>query len=79
MKNRVHRERRSQKSTVFVALMLFQFVLVLLQLWLFVSVLEGQIGGGAKEMAVPGAAVSVAILAVNIWMLLGIRRMDASE
>lgn len=78
MKNRVHRERRSQKSTVFVALMLFQFVLVLLQLWLFVSVLEGQIGG-AKEMAVPGAAVSVAILAVNIWMLLGIRRMDASE
>ena len=33
--------RKRQLSAVFVALLLFQLILILLQLWLFVSVLEG--------------------------------------
>ena len=67
--------RERQKSTVFVGLILFAIVLLTLQLWLFVAVLENMLGGHTA-MAVPAAAASVAILFVNIWMLLGINRLD---
>ena len=67
--------RRRQKSSVFVALLLFNLVLVLIQLWLFVSVLENMIAGDIK-MAIPAAITSAVILAVNIWMLRGIEHME---
>lgn len=65
--------QQRQRSAVFVALLLFNLVLVLLQLWLFVSVLEAVIHGRA-DMAIPAAVASVVLLAVNIWMLRGISR-----
>ena len=67
--------RRQQKSSVFVALLLFNLVLVLIQLWLFVSVLENMLAGDLK-MAVPAAIASVVILLVNIWMLRGVGKME---
>ena len=67
-----------QQSGVFIALLLFELVLVLLQLWLFVSALEG-ILAGEPGMAVPGAIVSFVCLAVNTWMLLGVNRMDQKQ
>jgi hypothetical protein len=67
--------RRSQKSVVFSALLLFCLVLVIIQLWMFVSALEG-ILDGRTAMVVPGALASAVILVVNVWMLLGINRMD---
>ncbi|MCB8933394.1 MAG: hypothetical protein M9921_11415 [Fimbriimonadaceae bacterium] len=66
--------RTRQRSTVFVALLLFNLVLVLLQLWLFVSVLEGVVGGGSA-MAVPAAVASLGLFAVNVWMLRGLYRL----
>lgn len=69
--------RRQQKASVFVALLLFNLVLVLIQLWLFVSVLDNLLAGDFK-MAAPAALASIAILAVNVWMLWGIKRMDVS-
>lgn len=65
---------RRQHGTVIVALLLFNLVLILLQLWLFVSVLEGLIGG-RSEMALPAAIASIALFGVNFWMLRGITRM----
>ncbi len=65
---------RRQRGTVIVALLLFNLVLILLQLWLFVSVLEGLIGG-RSEMALPAAIASIALFGVNFWMLRGITRM----
>ncbi|MBX7131121.1 MAG: hypothetical protein K1X67_00435 [Fimbriimonadaceae bacterium] len=62
-----------QRSTVFVALLLFNLILVLLQLWLFVSVLEGLLNGRA-DMALPAGAASLALFGVNLWMLRGINR-----
>ncbi len=62
---------RRQRGTVIVALLLFNLVLILLQLWLFVSVLEGLIGG-RSGMALPAAVASVALFGVNIWMLRGV-------
>jgi len=67
--------RRRQRSPVFIALLLFELVLVILQLWLFVSALEGVLGG-ERVMVVPGAIVSIVCLAVNTWMLAGVRKVD---
>jgi len=62
--------RRRQRSEVFLALLLFNLILVLLQLWLFLSVLEGLLGGHTV-MAIPAAAASILRMAVNIWILRG--------
>lgn len=67
--------RERQKSTVFVALLLFSLVLIVLQLWLFVAVLENLLAGHAT-MAIPAAGASAVILAIQLWMLLGVYRMD---
>lgn len=69
--------RHRQKSSVFVALLLFNLVLVLIQLWLFVSVLENMLAGDLK-MAIPAAIASVVILGINVWMLRGIGYMEKS-
>ena len=66
--------RRRQRSGIFAALLLFNLVLVLLQLWLFVGVLES-IQDGRTTMAIPAAILSVIILAVNVWMLDGILQL----
>lgn len=66
--------RRRQRSSVFAALLLFNLVLVLLQLWLFVGVLES-LQDGRVTMAIPAAILSFAILGVNVWMLNGIGRL----
>jgi len=66
---------RRQRSAVFIALLLFELVLVLLQLWLFVSALDGILASETR-MVVPGAVVSLICLAINTWMLVGVGRMD---
>lgn len=67
--------RRRQRSAVFIALLLFELVLVLIQLWLFVSALEG-ILANETGMVLPAAGVSLVCLAINTWMLVGINRTD---
>ena len=67
--------RHRQQAVVFVSLLLFNLVLVLIQLWLFVTVLENLLGGYIA-MAVPAAFTSFVILALNIWMLRGIERIE---
>lgn len=67
--------RHEQKSVVFVALLLFNLVLVLIQLWLFVAVLENWMEGH-RLMEIPATIATFAILGVNVWMLKGIYRMQ---
>lgn len=74
----VESNRRRQRSSVYIALLFFELVLVLLQLWLFVSALEG-ILAGEPGMAIPGAIVSFVCLAVNAWMLIGIDKTDRDQ
>lgn len=71
---KVEFERRRQKAVVFVALLLFQLLLVFLQIWLFVMVLEHLIAGN-YEPAVPAALASLGIMGINIWMLRGVMRL----
>lgn len=69
----VHR----QGNAVFVALLLFNLTLILLQIWLFTATLENFIAG-KTAMAVPAAIVSVLCAAANVWMLVGLYRVDRS-
>lgn len=71
---KVEQERRRQKAVVFVGLLLFQLMLVFLQIWLFVMVLEHLIAGHTGP-AVPAAAASLGVLGINIWMLRGVLRL----
>jgi hypothetical protein len=65
------RLRRRQKSVVLVGILMFQLLLIFLQIWLFVMVLENMLAGRAG-MAIPAAAVSCVVMMINIWMLRGL-------
>jgi predicted Co/Zn/Cd cation transporter (cation efflux family) len=67
--------RHAQQAVVFVALVLFNLVLLTVQLWLFVGALEGLLRGGTV-MPIPAFIVSLVIFAANAWMYLGMRRME---
>lgn len=67
-------KRRRQKSVVFAGLLFFQIVLFLIQLWLFVMVLENLLAGEI-HMVEEATIASLGMLALNIWMLLGINRL----
>jgi hypothetical protein len=67
--------RHQQRSVVYIALLLFNLMLVLLQLWLFVGALENVIAG-RPTMVIWAAVVSIACLAVNVWMFVGVARVE---
>lgn len=71
----VGRLRRRQKSAVLTGLQVFQSVLMLLQLYLFVSVLES-ILAGKMSTAIPAAVLSIVILVANFWMFRGVSKLD---
>ena len=70
--------RKRQKAVVFVALLLFAVVLFLIQLWLFVLVLEHKIAGKVA-MALPAACGSVVLFGINLWMLRGVQRLMKTD
>ena len=67
--------RHRQRAVVFVALLLFNLTLIILQIWLFTAILENVLAGKAA-MAIPAAIASVVCAAINIWMLIGLYRME---
>ena len=72
-------ERRDeQRSTVYVGMLLFSLVLLLIQMWLFVATLNNFLDG-RYDVAVPAAAVSLLCLGVNVWMLVGLSRMESAK
>lgn len=66
--------RRRQKAGVFVAFLLVGLILFLIQLWLFVTVLDHLLAG-QSDVAVPAAVLSVILLGLNVWMLIGVNRL----
>lgn len=70
--------RRRQKAVVFVGLLLFELLLIFIQIWLFVMVLENLLAG-RTAMVIPAAVASLVILAVNIWMMRGVMFLDRSK
>ncbi len=72
------RLRHAQLTTVYTGLLLFSLVLILLQLWLCVSALELALGGDAR-MAVPAGLLSALIFAVQVWIYVGLRRIEKRQ
>ncbi|MBA4293157.1 hypothetical protein C0431_09310 [bacterium] len=66
--------RRRQKAVVFVGFLLFALILFLIQLWLFVMVLEN-ILAGKTEMVIQASVLSIGLFGINIWMLAGVKRL----
>lgn len=67
--------RHAQQAAVFVALLMFALVLLTIQLWLFVGALEARLRGN-DHMALPAAVISLLIFGFNVWMFLGLRRIE---
>lgn len=74
MKNGPEYQRRRQKSVIFVGFLLFALILFMIQLWLFVMVLESLLVH-KSEMVIPATIASFGLLGANLWMLKGIDRM----
>jgi hypothetical protein len=71
-------QRRNQHTTVYTALLLFNLTLVIVQLWLFVGALEGILSGNVR-MAIPAAVFSVLLMLANVWMLVGIVKLEKQD
>jgi hypothetical protein len=67
--------RHRQQATLFTVLLLFNLMLIILQIWLFTATLENMLAG-KPAMAIPAAAASLACAAINVWMLVGLYRVD---
>lgn len=66
--------RRHQRSVVFAGFVMFGLIILMIQLWLFVMVLERTLAG-KTEMVIPAACLSLVLCAANVWMLVGIKRL----
>ncbi|MBX3112304.1 MAG: hypothetical protein KF857_09865 [Fimbriimonadaceae bacterium] len=66
--------RRRQKAAVFVGFVLLSVIIFMCQLWLFVMVLENLLAG-RNHMVVQASALTIGLLAVNVWMLAGVNRL----
>lgn len=71
-------QEHRQITAIFATLQLFGMLLILLQLWSFVSVLEALVGGEGRE-ALVFALVSIGLLTVNLWMLRAVTRLSKSN
>lgn len=67
--------RHGQKSVVFSCIVFLALILILIQMWLFTAALDNLLAGDWGN-AIPASVVSVILLGVNIWMLIGLERME---
>lgn len=67
--------RHEQKSMAYSLLLLFNLCLVILQLWLFVSVLE-DMQRGRYSVAMPAAGLSALCLGVNVLFLKSLYNLE---
>ena len=70
--------RRRQKAVVFAGLLIFELLMIFIQIWLFVMVLDNLLAG-RTAMVIPASAASLVILGINVWMLRGVLLLDRSS
>jgi len=66
---------RSQRSTIVTGIMLIVWLLVILQLWLFMATMEAYLGGN-DNVIVPGLIASVVCLLLNFGLFHYLRNLD---
>ena len=68
-------QRHRQRAAVYVVLLMFNLTLVILQIWLFTATLENLLAR-KFAVAIPAAVVSLICAGVNVWMLIGLYRLE---
>ena len=68
-------QRHRQRAAVYVVLLMFNLTLIILQIWLFTATLENLLAE-KFAVAIPAAVVSLICAGVNVWMLIGLYRLE---
>jgi hypothetical protein len=66
---------RDQRVTIINGMLVFVLMVVIMQLWLLTATMNAWLGGD-EEIVWPAALVSTAGLALNIGLLVYLRRME---
>lgn len=66
---------RQQRSTIVSAVLCIVITIVVLQLWLLSATMEAFLRGDG-DVLLPAAAASLVCLALNVGLLLHLRRLD---
>jgi hypothetical protein len=69
---------REQRTTVVYGMLVFALTLVVLQLWLLTATMNAWLGGD-DAVVWPAAAVSGGCLALNVGLLLYLRRLERTR
>ena len=69
---------RDQRTTIVNGMLVFVLIVVILQLWLLTATMNAWLGGD-ESIVWPGAAVSAAALAINVGLLVYLRRIERSS
>ena len=66
---------REQRTTIVYGMLVFVLIIVVLQLWLLTATMNAWLGGD-DSVVWPAAAVSAGGLALNVGLLIHLRRME---
>jgi hypothetical protein len=69
---------RDQRLTIINGMLVFVLMVVILQLWLLTATMNAWLGGD-ESIIWPGALVSAAGLALNVGLLVYLRRMERTR
>jgi hypothetical protein len=69
---------RDQRVTIINGMLVFVLVIVVLQLWLLTATMNAWLGGD-DAIVWPGALASAAGLALNVGLLVYLRRLDRTR
>jgi hypothetical protein len=66
---------RDQRTTIINGMLVFVLIVVILQLWLLTATMTAWLGGD-DSIVWPGAAVSAGAFALNVGLLVYLRRIE---
>jgi hypothetical protein len=69
---------RDQRTTIISGMLVFVLIIVILQLWLLTATMNAWLGGD-DSIVWPGALVSAAGLALNVGLLVYLRRVERTR
>lgn len=69
---------RDQRTTIINGMLVFVLIVVILQLWLLTATMNAWLGGD-ESIVWPGLAVSAGGLALNVGLLVYLRRLDRTR
>jgi hypothetical protein len=69
---------RDQRTTIVNGMVVFVLIVVVLQLWLLTATMNAWLGGD-DSIVWPGAAVSAGGLALNVGLLVYLRRIERTR